>query len=83
MELLPESPADQAGLKGGYREVIMDGKRILIGGDIITGINDFRISDMESLTRALNRMNAGDAVTIEVHRDNRNVTLKTILSERP
>jgi putative serine protease PepD len=83
VELLPESPADQAGLKGGYREFIMDGRRILIGGDIITGINDLRISDMETLARVLNRMNAGDAVSIDIYRDNRNVTLNTILSERP
>ncbi|MGB5820923.1 MAG: trypsin-like peptidase domain-containing protein [Saonia sp.] len=38
------SPADYAGLKGGFEQVSIDGKGLVIGGDIIIAINDFALT---------------------------------------
>lgn len=38
------SPADYAGLKGGIEQISIDGKELIIGGDIIVAINDFSLT---------------------------------------
>ena len=38
------SPADYAGLKGGFTPISIDGEDLIVGGDIILAINDFPIT---------------------------------------
>lgn len=38
------SPADYAGIKGGFEKVSLDGEEIILGGDIILAINEFPLT---------------------------------------
>lgn len=53
-EVIANSPADEAGIKG---------------GDVVTKVNDEQISSADSLIIALRSYNVGDTVTLTVQRD--------------
>ena len=83
VELIPESPADQAGLRGGDRAVIIDGMRLLIGGDIITEINGDKIQNMKQLIRILNNLKVDESIHLAIFRGYQQLTLDVLLRERP
>jgi len=83
VEVLPDGPADQAGLRGGYKEVIFGGLKLLVGGDIITGINEHQISDMKDLVRHLNRFESGQTITLKIFRKNLLEEVQVVLAEKP
>jgi len=83
VEVLQGGPADQAGLRGGDKEVIFGGLKLLIGGDIITGINEQKISDMKDLVRNLNKFTPGQTITLKILSKNIPEARQLVLAERP
>ena len=83
VEVIPGSPADQAGLKGGNREIIIGNVRLLIGGDIITAVNEHKIEDMKEIIRLLNRFSAGQTITLEIFRNQTPWEVQVLLAKRP
>lgn len=83
MEVFPESPADQAGLRGGSREVILRNVRFLLGGDVITVINGRTVSGMDQLVGILIGMEAGQHITLGIYRDLAPLDIEVLLAERP
>lgn len=83
VEVISGSPADQAGLRGGNREVVVGGLRMLLGGDIITAINGRKIEGMNELVRILERSKVGDRVQLSIFHDSRPAEVSAILTERP
>jgi len=84
VEVLPNSPAERAGLKGGTRTAYIDGLQVKIGGDIIVMINGTRIRNGDDLSTYLERNTCpGQNIQITVIRSGKavNVTLK--LGVRP
>lgn len=77
------SPASQAGLRGGNREVILGSFRLLIGGDIITAIDGHGISGMNELGRRLDKLRVGQNVLLQISRDGKDLELSTRLAEAP
>ncbi len=77
------SPADQAGLRGGTRRIIIGGMELLIGGDIITAMDGDPIDDNEALLRLLDKMKVGQTITLRVYRDQRPIDIEVVLKERP
>ncbi|WP_246581152.1 S1C family serine protease [Deinococcus aestuarii] len=67
-EVTPGSPAAQAGLRGGSREVAVPGGSLRVGGDIITRIGDQEVSTVQDLQSALIVRQPGDKVTLAVRR---------------
>jgi serine protease Do len=63
-----DSPADKAGLKN---------------GDVIRKLNGQSISDATQLTSMVTNMSPGAVVTMDIMRDNKPVTVKVTLGERP
>ena len=53
VEVVPGSPADQAGLRGGQRQVRIGGTILLVGGDILTAIDGKAIANDQDLTQFL------------------------------
>lgn len=66
--VVPDSPADKAGLKE---------------KDIIIKVNDTAIDDKTSLSSALGRYKVGDSATLTVLRDGKEKTIKITLEAQP
>lgn len=63
------SPAQAAGLRAGERAVTVGERTIVLGGDIITAVNDKKVRSMGEITRALLAGRPGQNVTLTVYRD--------------
>ena len=65
----PVSPAQEAKLNGGELEVTLGGYEFLIGGDIITAIDDATISTPEEFAKALESLKVGSNVRLTLFRN--------------
>jgi putative serine protease PepD len=83
VKVFRDSPAANAGLRGGNREVIIGSFRLLLGGDIITVIDGHKIRDMHELGRRMDKLRVGETVTMRISRNGRALKLKVRLKERP
>jgi len=83
VRVIPGSPAHEAGLRGGDRDVIVGRIRLRLGGDIITTIDGNPVSDMKELVNALDRFRVGQTVTLSVVRDGLRREMDVVLTERP
>lgn len=83
VEVIPGSPADQAGLKGGDREIIVGNVRLLIGGDIITAVNKHKIEDMKEIIRLLSRFSVDQTIILEIFRNQTPWEVQVFLAKRP
>jgi S1-C subfamily serine protease len=83
VQVVRGSPAYQAKLKGGRREVAIGGIRLRLGGDIITGVDEQKISDMKQLVRLLNKMRVGQTLTLHILRDGIPREVNVLLAESP
>src|SRR5918999_1482805 len=84
-DITSESPADKAGIRGGYKIDNIDGREIALGGDIIVAIDNNTVRKIDDILSYLEReKNVGDQVRLTVLRDG-NITqiLPTTLAARP
>ncbi|MGE5249820.1 MAG: PDZ domain-containing protein, partial [Bacteroidota bacterium] len=77
------SPADQAGLQGSFKPVIINGQRILIGGDVITAIDGNPVSNMGDLQAYMQTASPGQQVSLTILRDGKEQTLAVTLAAHP
>jgi S1-C subfamily serine protease len=77
----PGGPAERAGLKGGNRQAILGLRRILLGGDVVTGIDGRPITAQTDLNLALNRKRPGDKVKVEYYRGGQKMEAEVTLSD--
>ncbi len=68
MSVLPDGPADKAGVKK---------------GDVITGLDDKAASDPKAFVDAVTAHKPGDEVTLKVLRDGKEQSIKVKLAKRP
>jgi serine protease Do len=66
--VVPDSPAEKAGLKE---------------GDVIAKVNSISIDDKTSLTAALSKFKVGDEVTLTVIREGKTISIEAILANAP
>jgi S1-C subfamily serine protease len=79
----PGSPAEQAGIHGGQLDVLLYGQALLLGGDIITHINDTPVDTPERLTGAMRSLHVGDTLRMTLFRRGQTQEVTLILPERP
>ena len=79
----PESPAEKAGLHGGQLELTLAGRDFLIGGDVITKINDVALTSPEKVLDALNSLRVGSNLRLQLFRQGKYVDVNYTLPERP
>ncbi len=77
------SPADKAGLQGSFKPVIINGQRILVGGDVITSIDGKAITDFSELQTFIQNAKPGQEVKLGILRDGQEMTLTATLTEHP
>lgn len=82
-EVVPGSPADKAGLKGGDRIIYVDSTQIIVGGDIITKIDGKPVESMEELRSEIQKRKVGDTVVITYIRSGKEYTVKIQLEAMP
>ena len=80
----PGSPAEQIGLKGGTLPVQIGMQTFLLGGDIVTEVENTRLADMASVLAVLNGFKVGQIVNLKYFRPGQGFqTAKATLIERP
>jgi S1-C subfamily serine protease len=82
-EVTPDSPAADAGLRGGEATIAQGGAEIRVGGDIITAVDGEAVSDMESVAAAVNSKQPGDKISIDFVRDGETRDISLKLGDRP
>jgi len=85
VQVISGSPADDAGLRGGTREIVFDnGLDTTIGGDIIIAVDDEEVKVFDDLISFLSRRGeVGKTVTLTIIRDGKEQTLELTLGPRP
>jgi S1-C subfamily serine protease len=78
-----DSPAAQAGLRGGTAQVVVDGESYLVGGDVITKADGQSIESAEQLRSVVTSKQPGDEITLEVHRQNETKEVTVELGRQP
>jgi len=77
-------PADQAGLKGGTQQVVVNGQNVVIGGDVIIEIDGTRIKDMDDMSSFLEANTLpNQIIEVTVVRSGQVLTLSLTLGSRP
>lgn len=83
-EVLPNSPAEKAGLRGSNQQITIDGQTATVGGDVITAIDNQQVLQMGDLIAYLARSTKVDQkVTLTIVRDGKQQTLDVTLAARP
>ncbi|MCS6940075.1 MAG: trypsin-like peptidase domain-containing protein [Roseiflexus sp.] len=83
-EVVPDSPAERAGLRGGTRRVMIGGRETPVGGDIIIAINGQPVRDSDELVSYLElETSVGDTVVMTVQRGDRQEQITMTLGARP
>lgn len=77
------SPADQAGLQGSFKPVLINGQRVLIGGDVITAVDGKSISSFEDLLSFLQTTKPGQQVSLSILRNGAEQKLNVTLAQHP
>jgi S1-C subfamily serine protease len=75
MSVVPDSPADRAGIRGTYRAE--DGTLVL--GDVIQELDGRKIASIDDLYASLERHEPGDVVKVRLLRDRRTLELEVTL----
>jgi serine protease Do len=78
-QVLDGSPADEAGLRGSYKSVEINGQEILVGGDIIIALENQEISSLSDLQTVLQQYEPGQNIMLMVLRDGKKVELRVKL----
>jgi S1-C subfamily serine protease len=79
----PGSPADEAGLRGGDNQVIVNGETYVLGGDVVTGVDGQPVTALEQLRDEILSHKPGDTIELEVNRDGTPLTITVELGRQP
>jgi S1-C subfamily serine protease len=82
-EVVDGSPADEAGLEGGDREMRFQGTPVTVGGDVIVAVNDNQLVAESDLAELIGRRRPGDTIEIEFLRDGERRQVDLELDPRP
>lgn len=82
-DVVPNGPADEAGLEGssGFQEV--DGLEVPVGGDVVIEADGKPVSDFAALLVTVASKNPGDTVALTILRDGQQQEVTVILEPRP
>jgi S1-C subfamily serine protease len=77
----PGGPAERAGLRGGSREAVLGMRRILLGGDVVVGMDGRPIASQLDLNLVMNRKRPGDVVKVQFYRGGQKMEAQVTLSD--
>jgi S1-C subfamily serine protease len=82
-EVVPGSPADEAGLESGDQEIRFQGQQVTVGGDVIVAVDGHELVEEADLAALIAEHSPGDTVALEVLRDGDTEEIDVELGERP
>ncbi len=80
-KLIPGGAAERAGLRGGDQQAYVGNTPIMLGGDLIVGIDGQQVADPQDITAVMDKHQAGDTVSVTILRGRRQMTFKLMLGE--
>jgi len=80
-KVIPGGAAEQAGLRGGNQQAYVGNTPIMLGGDLIVGIDGHQVTDPEEINAIIEKHQAGENVSVTFYRGRKQITLKLILGE--
>ena len=82
--VVPESPGEDAGLRGGNERRLLNGFPVRLGGDVVVKIDDRDVRSADDLVRVVSEgLAPGQVVRFTVLRDGRRMVVPVRLGERP
>ncbi|HET8652906.1 MAG TPA: trypsin-like peptidase domain-containing protein [Gaiellaceae bacterium] len=82
--VVPNSPAEQAGLRGGSEQRRLNGVEFRLGGDVVVRIGGQEVRSADDLVRIVSEQLApGQVVRFAIVRDGRRLVVPVRLGERP
>jgi len=82
-KVIPDGPADQAGLRGSDQKIRFQGQEIDAGGDVIVAVDDHKVVRASDLPEIIAGYEPGDTVTLRIIRDGDAQNVDVKLGERP
>jgi S1-C subfamily serine protease len=79
--VVPGGAADRAGLKGGTQQAYQGNTPVMLGGDLIVGMDGQEITSPQDLSAVMNSHRAGDEVTITIFRGRRKMNIQVKLGD--
>ena len=79
--VLPGGAAQQAGLRGGNQLAYKGNTQVMLGGDLIVGVDGQEITNPQDLSQALNEHHAGDTVVVTIYRGQQRMNVRVTLSD--
>ncbi|HEY3375634.1 MAG TPA: trypsin-like peptidase domain-containing protein [Candidatus Aquicultor sp.] len=85
VQVMPGGPADKAGIKGATQSLVNNqtGQQIPIGGDVVTKINNEKVTTMDKILNFVESHKVDDSITLEIYRGNEKKDITFKLGERP
>jgi S1-C subfamily serine protease len=80
-KVIPGGAAERAGLRGGTEQAYVGNMPLLLGGDLIVGIDGHEVTDPQDIAAVMDKHQAGDTVSVTVFRGRKQMTLKLLLGE--
>ncbi len=80
-KVLPGGAAQRAGLRGGSEQAYMGNQPVMLGGDLIVGLDGQEVTTAQDLSTALNAHRAGDTVVLTVYRGQRRLNVRVTLDD--
>jgi S1-C subfamily serine protease len=77
------SPADRAGVRGGNLSVVVQGEEYLLGGDILTSIDNTPVKTHQDYLAKVKTLKPGQRTRITILRDGQRRELSLTVAERP
>ncbi len=82
-EVVPDGPADDAGLKGGSDHIRFQGGAYTTGGDVILSVDGHKVVRPDDLARLIAAHSPGEVVRLRVLRDGQTEEVEVTLGTRP
>src|ERR1700690_275317 len=81
IRVTPGGAAEHAGLHGGTERAYLGNMPIMLGGDLIVGVDGEQINDQRDLAQVMNNQRAGDTIKITVYRGKKKIDVDVTLGE--
>ena len=80
-KVIPGGAAEKAGMHGGNQQAYVGNTPVMLGGDLIVGIDGKEVTSTQDISAIMDKHQAGDTISVTIYRGRRQITLKLILGE--